>query len=130
MNRHLLRTTLVLVLCTLLGSVALAGGKGKSKTITLGEDVTVGSTLVKKGTYKASFDDQSGELTLWRDNKLVVKTTARLEEHKNKSLYVPAYKTRRESDGGALTLTSVYVGGAYAVIGADGGSTTTGANMQ
>lgn len=129
MNKQLLRTTLVLVLCTLLGSVALAGGKGKSKNVTIGDDVTVGGTLVKKGTYKVSFDDQSGELTLWRGSKLVAKTTARLEEYKRTSFYAPAYKTKRESDGGALILTSVYLGGAYAVIGAGGGA-TTGSNMQ
>ncbi len=129
MNKQLLRTTLVLVLCTLLGSVALAGGKGKSKNVTIGDDVTVGGTLVKKGTYKVSFDDQSGELTIRNGNKVIAKTTARLEEYKSTSFHTPSYKTRRESDGGALTLTSIYVGGAYAVIGAGGGA-TTGANMQ
>ncbi len=129
MNKQLLRTTLVLVLCTLLSSSALAGGKGKSKNVTIGENVTVGGTLVKKGTYKASFDAQSGELALWNGKKLIAKTTARLEAYKSTSFSTPAYKTRRESDGGALTLTSVNVGGAYAVIGA-GSGTTTGANMQ
>ncbi len=127
MNKHLLRTTLVLALCVLLSSVALAAGK--SKTVAIDDDVMVNGTVIKKGTYKASFDEQSGELTLKRGSKVVVKTTARLEEFKSKSSNPPAYKTKREGDGGALWLTSINLGGAYAVIGASGGA-TTGANMQ
>jgi hypothetical protein len=118
MTQHLLRTALTLVLCALLGGGALAGGK--SKTVTFDDEVTVGDTTLKKGTYKVTFDDQTQELTFRRDGKVVAKAAARLEEYAGKSANRAAYRSRREGETGPRLLLGVNVGGAYAVIGGAG----------
>ena len=122
--KNLLRITSIFVLCALLGSAALANVK--SKKVHFNEDVSVSGTLVKKGDYKVSFDDQTKELTISSGKKIIVKTTASLDETKAKgsSLYEPLYNTKLEKEGGALLLTRVNVGGAYAVIGDNANATT------
>ena len=122
MNK-LLRTTSLFVLCALLGGAALANVK--SKKVHFNDDVTVAGTLVKKGDYKVSYDSETKELTISNGKKVVVKTKASLDEAKLKgsSFYDPLYNTKREN--GTLLLTRVNVGGAFAVIGGDGGATNT-----
>ena len=50
------------LLCLLL--VAPAFAKVKGRTITVGQDFSVGGTVVKAGTYRFNFDDQKNELTV------------------------------------------------------------------
>jgi hypothetical protein len=127
MKLGLIRTTIALALCTLLGGAALANVK--SKNVRLDDEVSVAGTVLKKGTYKVSFDDQTNELTIKRNGKLVVKTNAQLEEHKNTGSVAPDYKTRAGDAGSAAMLTSINLGGAYAVIGNSGGAATAGAQQ-
>ena len=124
MKKNLLRTISIFILCALVGGNALANVK--SKNVHFNEDVSVGGTVVKKGDYKVSFDDQTKELTISSGKKIIVKTTASLEESKAKTGLVsePAYRTKLEKEGGALLLTSVYVGGASAVIGDNASAAT------
>lgn len=122
MKQGLIRATVALALCALLGGAAL--GNVKSKNVRLDDDVTVNGTLLKKGTYKVSFDDQTNELMIKRGNKLVVKTAARLEEYKSNGAYAPEYKTRTAEGGNAALLTSINLGGAFAVIGDSAGSSS------
>lgn len=42
-------------------------------------------TLVKKGTYGVVFDDESGELSIFKGAKLIVKTAARVEKRDQKA---------------------------------------------
>ena len=42
-----------------------------TKEVTFLRPVTVNGTLLKAGTYKAVFDDQTGELTISRGKKVV-----------------------------------------------------------
>jgi len=122
MKRTFTRIAVALVLGALLGGAALAGTK--SKNVRFDDNVTVNGTLLKKGTYKVAFNDETNELTISRGSKVLVKTTAKLEDYKKTTAaYAPEYKTRTES--GALLLTSVNLGGAFAVIG-DAGSSTSG----
>jgi hypothetical protein len=51
-----------------------------SRQVTFNKDVTVNGASVKAGTYKATFDDQTGEFKLLRGKKVVAKATARLEK--------------------------------------------------
>ena len=115
MNKHSLRAISIIILCALLGGSALANVK--TNKVRFNEDVTVDGTLVKKGDYKVTFDDQSKELTIRSGNKIVVKTTASLEAIKSQNRFTPAYKTKVAKEGSAPLLTSVYLGGANAVIG-------------
>ena len=116
MKNTLLRTALVLALTALLGGAALADTK--TKNVRFEDDVTVGGTLIKKGTYKLSFDDQTNELSIIRGGKVLAKAPARLEENKSTGTRSAEYKTRTAE--GNVLLTSVRLGDAYAVIGGEG----------
>jgi hypothetical protein len=118
MRQYLLRIALTLALCALLASAALAGGR--SKTVTFDQDMTVGGTLLKRGTYKVTFDDRTNELTFKRGGKVVAKAAAHLAAYTGNSRNPPLYSARREGDAGPRLLTSVNVGGANAVIGESG----------
>ena len=116
MKKILSRITIALVLGALLGGSAFAATK--SRNVRFDDEVTVNGTLLKKGTYKVVFNDETNELTISRGSKVIVKTTAKLEEYKKTTAaYAPEYKTRTEKEGAAPMLTSVNLGGAYAVIG-------------
>lgn len=112
---HRIALTFLLAV-TLLQVAALAGTK--SKRVTFLQEVKVGETLVKKGDYKVTFDEQTSELTVLDGKKVVAKTTARLEEQRNASKYRPVYRITQEKEGAAATLLSVDLGGKYAVIAA------------
>jgi acyl dehydratase len=117
MKKRFVNIALALVVSALLSPVAFASVK--TQTVTFVTDVKIGETLIKKGTYKAKFDDQSNELTILDGKKVVAKTTATLVElkkHNNTSLTV--YTTDRDSAGNAQ-LTSVNMGGKFATINAD-----------
>ena len=84
MKKFAVHLILALMVCALTGSAALA--KVKSKTITVGTDFVVGETLVKKGTYKFSFDDQTNELSvIAKDKTVVAKAAARIEKREQVS---------------------------------------------
>ena len=84
MKKFAVHLIIALTVCALTSSVALA--KVKSKTITVGMDFVVGETLVKKGTYKFSFDDKTNELTIVaKDKSVVAKVAARLEKRQQEA---------------------------------------------
>jgi hypothetical protein len=123
MKQTLTRIAVALAVGVLLGGSALAATK--SKNVRFDDEVTVNGTLLKKGTYKVAFDDQTNKLTISRNGKVVVETTAKLEDYKKTTAaYAPEYKTRLEKEGGARMLTSVNIGGAFAIIGGAGSATT------
>jgi hypothetical protein len=81
MKKFAVSMILALAVCALAGTAAQA--KVKSKTVSVAVDFLVGNTLVKKGTYKFSFDTESNELTVMaKDKSVVAKTSARLEDRK------------------------------------------------
>ena len=63
---------------------ALAAGLTFAKTtereVTFTQPITVNDTLLKKGTYKVSFNDETGELTIKKGKKVVATAQARLEK--------------------------------------------------
>lgn len=122
MKKNLQRIAFVLVaLCTLLNASVLAGGKGKQR-ITFNTDVLVGDTLVKKGSYNVTFDEQTSVLTIKRGNEVVAKTSARLEEAKAKSSFV--YRTWKNEKSDEV-LSRVRFGDGAAVIGKDNAAATS-----
>jgi hypothetical protein len=128
MKKSLHRVAISLVLCTLLASVALAGGKSKQVTFT--QDIKVGDTLVKKGEYVVSFDEKTNELTVRRGSKIVAKASGRLEEHK--STYPVNYLTAKDKESN-LTLSGVQLGGKLVIVGGEtaaGASSNTPASPQ
>jgi hypothetical protein len=86
MKKSAIRMLVAFVVCALSSSMAFAGSKVRSTVVTFGMDFTVGETLVKKGTYKLSFDETKSELTvLAKDKSVVAKTVAHLEDRKTSS---------------------------------------------
>lgn len=121
MKKSLHRLAISLVLCTLFASVALAGGK--SKNVTFNEDIKVGDTLVKKGTYVVTFDEKTNELTIRDNKKIIAKTTGRLEERKRAGWRPVNYLTVKDNESNIM-LSGVQMGGRLITIG---GETATGA---
>ena len=105
-----------LLFCALLGSVALAGVK--SKHVVLAEDITVGDTLVKQGTYKVAFDDQAKEVQIIRDSKIIARAPASLEATKAVGKFKPSYTLLKVDDKTKL-LFRIDVGGQNAVVNTD-----------
>ena len=84
MKKFAVHLILALMVCALTSGAAQA--KVKSKTITVGLDFVVGDTLVKKGTYKFSFDDKTNELSvIARDKTVVARVAARLEKRQQEA---------------------------------------------
>ena len=82
--KSIMNSVLVIVLLATL-PVTAALGKARKSNIALASDTRVNGTLVKKGSYEVVYDDQSGELSIFRGTKLIVKTTARLEKRDQKA---------------------------------------------
>ena len=71
------------LLVTLAGATAF--GNTRKSDIAFSADTKVNGTLVKKGKYEVVFDDQSGELSIFKGAKLIAKTSARLEKRDRKA---------------------------------------------
>ena len=110
------RIAFALVVCALLGTSAQAGVKRNN--VTFGDDVTVGDTAVKKGSYDVTFDDETQELKILKGGKVVAQTKARLGEVKSAGKYKPEYTTVKDAQGVKL-VSSVSVGGKYAVVSSE-----------
>ena len=77
--RHLFsRAVIILVVGAMTSITALA--MTTSRQVTFSRDVKVNGAPVKAGTYKATFDDQTGEFKILRGKKVVASATARLEK--------------------------------------------------
>ena len=102
MRKHSIRAALALALC--LAAAGAAFAKAKTKTLTFGSDFWVGSTLVKAGTYKISYDDKTGEVSISDKTSTLARATVKAE---------PRGKAKAGWDvvlapkGGGLTLTSL-----------------------
>jgi hypothetical protein len=128
MKKNILRIALALALCSLLNAVALADGI--SKRVTFRENVMIGDTLVKKGNYKVKFDEQTNELTVLSGNKVVAKTTARLEEQKSYTGRPVAFRTTKNAKSETILL-GVNLGEKFAILNSDGVTATApSANAQ
>lgn len=71
------------LLVTLSGATAF--GSTRKSNITFSTDTKVNGMLVKKGEYGVVFDDQSGELSIFKGAKLIAKTSARIEKRDQKA---------------------------------------------
>ena len=82
MKKLMTRIALALALCAASVSIAAASSKVKTRTLTFGTDFWVGSTLVKKGTYKIAFDDQTNEISILdkKSESVVAKAPAQVKK--------------------------------------------------
>jgi hypothetical protein len=85
------------------GGVALA--KEVRKQVTFSESVVVNGTVIKEGTYEVVFDDQTNELSIMKERKVVARAPAQLE--KSDAPERAAYITRQAGDSTNAVLLSV-----------------------
>jgi hypothetical protein len=120
MNRMLV----VLMVGALTGVVALA--KVQKHRVTFDSDIKVNGTVVKKGTYDVKFDDQTGQLTIAKNGKVVAQAMAKLEPRAKKA---NDFQLRSNGSGEEMQLTGVTFGGSDKdVVISNSGATSTGSN--
>ena len=96
------------LLVTLAGATAF--GNTRKSDIALSADTKVNGMVVKKGNYQVVFDDQSGELSIFKGAKLVAKTSAKLEKRDQKAR---GTEVQTILDGMDQKLVSVSFRGSY-----------------
>ena len=106
MKQSLVRRMLVtLLLLGLTGIVAYAKHK---ESITFATDVKVNGTLIKKGTYDVSFDEQANELSIMKGNTVLAKTSVKAEKRDNKA---KTSEVRTKGEGSDIELISLTFSG-------------------
>jgi hypothetical protein len=121
MSKYVTKIVAVFAILALSGISALADTR--SDRITFDEGFQIDGTTVKKGEYRVSFDEETGELTIKKNDKLVAKTTARAEKSEGRA---DRTKFSMATENGNKMLRSVTFSGDdhVVVIGATGSSTT------
>ena len=106
MKSILNRVLVVLIVGALTSVVALA--KVHTHKVKFDSDVKVNNTIVKKGNYEVSFDDQTGQFSVLKNKKVVVQTTARVEARTTKA---SDFQVRSTGTGNDTQLVGVTFGG-------------------
>lgn len=114
----------VLMVGALTSVVAFA--KTQKQRVTFENDIKVNGTLVKKGTYEVKFDDQTGQLAIMKNGKIVAEANAKLEQRAKKA---SDFQVRSTVNGNETQLTGVTFGGSDKdVMIANNGASTSGNN--
>jgi hypothetical protein len=114
----------VLMVGALTSVVAFA--KTQKQRVTFENDIKVNGTLVKKGTYEVKFDDQTGQLAIMKNGKVVAEANAKLEQRAKKA---SDFQVRSTVNGNETQLTGVTFGGSDKdVMIANNGASTSGSN--
>jgi len=114
------RIAVVLVVGALTSMVAFA--KVQKHKVTFENDIKVNGTLVKKGTYDVKFDDQTGQLSIVKNGKMVAEATARVEARSKKA---SDFQLRSTMNGDEAQLIGVTFGGSDKDLLIGGGSATS-----
>ena len=114
----------VLMVGALTSVVALA--KVQKARATFDSDIKVNGTLVKKGSYDVKFDDETGQLSIIKNGKVVAEAMTRLEARSKKA---PDFQIRSVTNGNETQLAGVTFGGSDKdVMIANNGASTSGNN--
>ncbi|HEU4834556.1 MAG TPA: hypothetical protein VFS90_09085 [Pyrinomonadaceae bacterium] len=114
----------VLMVGALTSVVAFA--KVHKEKVTFDSDIKVNGTVVKKGTYDIKFDDESGQLSIAKNGKVVAQAMTKIEQRETKA---NDFQLRSTTTGDETNLIGVTFGGSDKnVVITSGGSSTTGAN--
>ncbi|HEY6232466.1 MAG TPA: hypothetical protein VIW64_14485 [Pyrinomonadaceae bacterium] len=93
--------------------VSLAGisafAKSKKQSVTFATDIKVNGTLVTKGVYDLKFDEQTGELSIVKDNKVIARATASSAKRDRKARTL---EVKSIANGDDIQLVSVAFSGA------------------
>jgi len=102
MRKHSIRAALALALC--LAAAGAAPAKAKTQKLTFGSDFWVGSTLVKAGTYKVTYDDKTGEVSINDKTSTVARATVKAEPREKSKV---GWDVVLAAKGGGLALVSL-----------------------
>ena len=97
----------VVVMISALTSVAAFAKTHKHK-VTFENDTKVNGTMVKKGTYDLKFDDETGQLSVIRNGKVVAQAMAKFETRDKKA---SDFQIRSTGTGDDTQLLGVTFGG-------------------
>jgi hypothetical protein len=117
------RIMVVLMVGALTSVVALA--KTQKHRVNFEDDIKVNGTVVKKGSYDVKFNDETGQLSIEKNGKVVAQATARLESRSKKA---NDFQLRAVSSGDEHQLVGVTFGGSDKDVVISGGTSTTGSN--
>jgi len=106
MKSFLNRIAIALLITSLAGVSVYA--KSKKERVTFPTNIKVNGTMVKKGVYDLKFDDETGELAIMKDNKVIARATTNSvkRERKAKTLEI-----RSTGSGDETSLLSVAFSG-------------------
>ena len=114
----------ILMVGALTSVVALA--KTQKARATFDSDIKVNGTLVKKGSYDVRFDEETGQLAIVKNGKVVAEAMTRLE---NRSKKANDFQIRSVTNGNEVQLAGVTFGGSDKdVMIANNGASTSGGN--
>jgi hypothetical protein len=102
MRKQSICAALALAFCLLSAGAAVA--KPKTRNLTFGSDFWVGSTLVKAGTYKISYDEKTGEVAVSDKTSTLARTTVKVEKREKSKA---GWDVVLASKGGGLALVSL-----------------------
>jgi|SRR4026207_1144572 hypothetical protein len=123
--KSIMSRMLVVLMVGALTSVAALAKVHKHK-VTFDEDIKVNGTVVKKGTYDVKFDDESNQLSIMKNGKVVAQAMARLEAREKKA---NDFQLRSTNKNNEQQLTGVTFGGSDKdVIVVTEGASSTGSN--
>ena len=114
----------VLMVGALTGVVALA--KVKRDRVTFDNDIKVNGTLVKKGSYDVKFDEETGQLSIIKNGKVIAEAATRTETRAKKA---SDFVVRSITNGNEVQLAGVTFGGSDKdIVIANNGASTSGNN--
>ena len=118
------RLVVVLVVGALTSVAAFA--KVSKHRVTFENDIKVNGTVVKKGAYDVKFDDETGQLSIVKNGKVVAQAMAKLEPRTKKA---GDFQLRSSGSGDNTELVGFTFGGSDKdVVITNSGSSTTGSN--
>ena len=106
--KSLISRIAIALLVTSLASVA-AFAKTKTETVKFDTNIKVNGTLINKGVYNLKFDDQTNEVAIVKDNKVIARAPATVEKREHKSRM---FSFKSVGEGNDTELTGVTFAGA------------------
>lgn len=103
MKSFLSRIGMVLLISSLAGVAVFA--KTKKETVTFPTNIKINGTLVNKGVYEVKFDEQTNELSIVKNNKVIAKATATVEKRERKARQFAIKSSGSGDDAQLIALT-------------------------
>ena len=123
--KSIMSRMLVVLMVGALTSVAALAKVHKHK-VTFEEDIKVNGTVVKKGTYEVKFDDETNQLSIVKNGKVVAQAMTRLESRQKNANDFQLRSTNKDNE---QQLTGVTFGGSDKdIVITEGAASSTGSN--